>query len=235
MSLFVLVHSPLCGPGTWQSTAQALRALGHDAIVPAFTSDEANPTPLWQQQAHMITQHLQELDTEQPLIWVGHSGAGLRLPAYRNAVANPAHGYVFVDAGLPYDFPSGGMSQLEAMCRERSGFAEGLREFLISGEQFPNWTDELLRDDIPSDDLRAMMLRELRPQSLRYFDEPIPVPAKWPDAPCAFLHFSPSYNADAAYAIDHHWAYQKIEAGHFYMLIDPVGTAQAIVNLKSKI
>ena len=235
MSLFVMVHSPLCGPGTWHSTAQALRALGHDAIVLSFTSDETNPAPLWQQQAQIIAEQLRELDAQQPLIWVGHSGAGLRLPVYRNAVANPATGYVFVDAGVPYDFPSEGMSQLDAMRREQSGFAEGLREFLINGGRFPNWTDEMLHDDIPNDNVRAMMLRELQPQGLRYFDEPIPMPAKWPDAPCAYLHFSQSYNADATYAIDHQWAHQKIEAGHFQMLIDPIGTARAIVNLKSEI
>jgi len=231
MSVSVLIHSPVCGPGVWQTTAHALRALGHDAIVPAFSSDGSDPTPLWQQQTRAISTCLHGLDALQGLIWVGHSGAGLGLPVYRQALPNPAQGYIFVDAGLPSDLPPDGLSQLDAMRRTRSDLAEDLHGFLVKGGRFPEWTDSMLRDVLPDDQARAMVLRELQPQALRYFEERMPVSPGWPDAPCVYVHFSDSYNRDAAYAISRHWAYQKIAAAHFICSLTPGATAQALVDL----
>lgn len=231
MSTFALIHSPLCGPATWQPVAKQLQSQGHQVFVPRLIDDEQQQTPLWQQQAQSIADALQEMPADKPIIWVAHSGAGLRLPAYRSGVMQPAAAYIFVDAGIPYDAPTQGMSQLEFIARQDSGFAEGLQKTLMQGRRFPDWTDEDLRDEIPDAIWRAKMMAELRPRGLRYFEELLPVFAGWPDAPCGFLHFSAGYNAEADYALSQRWAYHKIDASHFHMLVDPVATTQAIVDM----
>lgn len=228
---FVLIHSPLCGPATWQGVAAALRARGRAVRVPAFRSDEQLAAPVWQQEAQTIAAQLADLPVDEPLLWVAHSGAGLRLPAYRAAQPNPAAGYVFVDAGIPRDVPPQGLSQLDAMRREQSGFADELAAHLRMGGRFPEWTDDLLRDSIPDSGLRAATLRELQPRGPRYFYEPLPLPAGWPDAPCACINFSATYAADLAYACAAGWRCHEMPAGHFHMLVDPVAVAGALLSI----
>lgn len=231
MTTFALIHSPLCGPATWQPVATRLRAQGHQVIVPRLMDDERLRTPLWQQQAESIAAALRDVPAQQPIMWVAHSGAGLRLPAYRASVMNLAAAYVFVDAGIPHNFPAQGMSQLDCMARDDAAFAAMLRDELTQGRRFPAWTDDDLHDAIPDDTQRAQMLAELQPRGLRYFEERLPAFAGWPDAPCAYLHFSAGYDADAAFARSQQWPYRRIDAGHFHMLVDPVATAQAILDM----
>lgn len=235
MHTFVLIHSPLCGPATWQPVAAQLRAQGHYAIVPRLADDERLQAPLWQQQAESIVGAMKDVPAQQPIVWVAHSGAGLRLPAYRASVLHPVAAYIFVDAGIPHDFPVHGMSQLGCIARDDAAFAAMLRDEFSRGRRFPAWTNNDLRDAIPDNAQRAQMLAELQPRGLRYFEERLPAFASWPDAPCAYLHFTAPYDAMAAYALSQCWAYRKIDAGHFHMLVDPVAVAQAIIDLQSQI
>lgn len=232
MSTFVLIHSPLCGPGAWLSTAHILRERGYAAIVPSLSDDEGDPTPLWRQQAASVAHALRSLPQEQPLIWVAHSGAGYRLPAYRAAMPNPATAYIFVDAGVPHDFPPEGLSQLDAMRREPDGFAGELQSLLEQGGRFPNWTDEMLRDAVPDAAARQLILRELKPRGARYYAEPVRAPPDWPDAPCAYLLFNEaSYGVDAGFARASGWPMKHLPSGHFHMLLDPQAVATALIEL----
>jgi pimeloyl-ACP methyl ester carboxylesterase len=163
----------------------------------------------------------------QPLVLVGHSGAGALLPALGAALARPIAGYVFVDAGIHTD----GLSRLEMMVAEDAPFADRLRAHLEAGGRYPEWTDEQLREAIPDDTRRAAVLAELQPRGLDFFSEPIPVPAAWPDAPCVYLQFSPAYDVPAAKARELGWPVHEIEGGHFLMLIDPETVADAILDL----
>lgn len=45
--VFVLVHSPSAGPLTWQPTAERLRALGHEAVVPDLLGVADAAPPFW--------------------------------------------------------------------------------------------------------------------------------------------------------------------------------------------
>jgi hypothetical protein len=234
MTTFALIHSPLCGPATWQPVATHLQTQGHDVIVPRLMDDERMQKPLWQQQAESIADANKSVPAQQPIVWVAHSGAGLRLPAYRSRVANPTAAYIFVDAGIPHGFPAQGLSQLDFMACDEAAFAVTLQDELAQGGRFPMWTNDDLRDVIPDADLRAQMLAELQPRDLRYFAEPLPRYAGWPDAPCACLQFTEGYARAAAYARQHKWPVWQMPAQHFHMLVAPAEVTIALCTLAQR-
>jgi hypothetical protein len=118
------------------------------------------------------------------------------------------------------------------MRRDPGGFADELHALLEQGGRFPNWTDEMLRDEVPDALARQLILRELKPRDMRYYAESIPLPPHWPDAPCAYLLFKQSsYPADAGFASAHGWPMKHLPAGHFHMLIDPHAVAAALIEL----
>ena len=45
--LFVLVHSPLVGPATWEPVARELAARGHCALVPSLLHVSDGEPPVW--------------------------------------------------------------------------------------------------------------------------------------------------------------------------------------------
>lgn len=221
---FVMIHSPLVGPLTWAPVAARLRTLGHEALVPALAAEEANPAPLWQQHAESVARGLRALTGDSRPWLVGHSGAGALLPAVQQLWDRPVGGYCFVDAGIPSDGqPRRGSDD--------SAFARQLAALFAEGRRFPDWTDEQLRPLVPDDALRSGLLAGLRPQPRRFWEEPIPVFAGWPDAPCAYLHFSAAYDADAERARRSGWPSRELAAGHFHMLVDPIAVADALVDL----
>lgn len=225
--VFVLVPSPLVGPATWAPVAAALREHGYTAVVPSLANREDDPRPTWQQHAEAVALALAEADTHTPLILAGHSGAGPLLPAIRAQLGRPVAAYLFVDAGIPRD----GASRLAPMAAEAPEWAAEFRQFLTAGGRFPTWTDADLREVLPDAEQRAAVLAELRPRPPAFFTEPIPVFPGWPDAPCAYLQFSAAYDVPAAQAQQAGWAYRRLAAGHFHLLVDPVGVAQAMVDL----
>jgi pimeloyl-ACP methyl ester carboxylesterase len=225
--IFVLIHSPLVGPATWEPVRVALRQRGVQAAVPALRDDPERDEPYWSQQVAAVVATLRGAPEGQPLVLVGHSGAGALLPALGAALTQPIAAYVFVDAGIHTD----GLSRLEMMVAEDAPFAESLRAHLQAGGRYPEWTDEQLREAIPDDTWRAAVLADLQPRGLDFFSEPIPVSPSWPDAPCVYMQFSPAYDVPAARARDLGWPVREIEGGHFLMLIDPETVAEAILDL----
>jgi hypothetical protein len=221
---FVLIHSPLVGPLTWTPVAERLRARGHAALVPALAGDEDDPAPLWRQHAASVVRALEVLPPEVRPWLVGHSGAGALLPAMRDLWQRRVAGYLLVDAGIP----SNGQPRRGP---PNSEFARQLDALYVTGHRFPAWTDERLRPLVPDDALRSGLLAELQPQPWRFWEEPIPVFAGWPDAPCAYLHFSSPYDADADHARNTGWPFRHLPAGHFHMLVDPTAVADAVLNL----
>ena len=156
-------------------------------------------------------------------ILVGHSGAGPLLPAIRREADRAVAGYIFVDAGLPKN------GELRAAA---GPFAQQLRELYAARRHYPDWTDTDLRQALPDPAWRKRLLSELRPQPLSYWEEPIPVFAGWPDAPCGYLRFgrNPAYD-EAAQAHQRGWPYIEIPGQHFHMLVDPAAVATALVEL----
>jgi pimeloyl-ACP methyl ester carboxylesterase len=224
MPKFVLVHSPLVGPLTWTLVADELRKRGVEAILPTLLSDERTNLPFWEQHARAVIRTLASVPQDEPLILIGHSGAGVLLPAIRQTVKEPVAGYIFVDAGIPVN----GKSRLDLFGSPQE--AEQFRQSAANGF-LPTWNDQDLRDSIFDDELRGRFVAELRPLPVAVYEEPIPVFEGWPDAPCGYLLFSPTYEAVAEQAQRAGWAYAQIDAGHFHMLVDPPGVANALTAL----
>lgn len=220
MSLSVaLIHSPLVGPFTWSMVADELRARGIDTDVP----DLANPTegPFWEQHARSAAAQLGDIDADAPIVLVGHSGAGPLLPAIARELKRQVAAYLFVDAGLPH----GGKPRMAGQ------FGELIRDLYSRGERFPNWTDESLARTLPDPDVRAELLARLRPQPFEFWTETLPEILTWPDAPCGYLLFGPSYYDDAETALRLAWPVRELAAGHFHMLVDPQAVAEAMLDL----
>ena len=95
--------------------------------------------------------------------------------------------------------------------------------------------DEDLRAVIPDAVLRAGVLAELHPQPLAFRQEPIPVFAGWPDAPCAYIKFSRGFQSPAEQARQRGWGTYEFDGGHFHMLVDPSAVANALVDFAEHI
>ena len=221
---FVLVHSPLVGPGTWGAVADELRRRGLGAVAPSLHGAGGEERPYWERHARAAARGVARLPADRPLVLVGHSGAGPLLPAIRRAIGRPVAGYIFVDAGIPED----GKSRLDLLRLETPGATGGAGE---EGGLQPRWTDEDLREELPDEGLRRLVLSELRPQPLAYRAEPIPVFAGWPDAPCGYLKLTPFYDVYAERVRREGWSYREMDAGHFHMLLAPAAVAGALVAL----
>src|SRR5205823_14776950 len=102
MPHFILIHAPLAGPSTWSLVADALRLRGEDVDVPVLPAAETLTSPYVIAYAEAIARQL-DVSADSPLVLVAHSGAGLLLPAVREAIAAPPAAYIFVDAVVPYD------------------------------------------------------------------------------------------------------------------------------------
>lgn len=74
------------------------------------------------------------------------------------------------------------------------------------------------------------MISEIRPRSLSFFTEPIPVFDGWPDAPCAYIKFSAPYAWDFKQAKRSGWIVHEVNGAHFHMLVDPSGVTDVIIG-----
>lgn len=229
---FVLVHSPLVGPFTWTLVVDDLQRQGLAVIVPMLTDSETAPetvmdsdsqvapTPLWQIHAACVERALASVPPTSSVVLVAHSGAGVLLPAIRERLVHLVAAYVFVDAGLPHPLHS-----------RFDDLPEDLRALLRAEERFPQWTDADLSEAVPDVSLRSALLAELHPRPLAFFTEPLPVFAGWPDAPGAYLQFTSSYDSAAQEAQALGWAYRRLQADHFHMLVDSHAVTATLLAL----
>lgn len=222
--IVVLVPSPLVGPFSWSAVADDLRPRGPQVIVPILSDDDDSSDPYWHQHGKSVERALAPVSRDQPLILVGHSGGGLLLPTIRELTGRPVAAYLFVDAGIPRD----GVARMGAA---DSDFAKYLRPLLENGGAWPTWSADDLREELPSEEARRRLLAELRPRPLRFWIEPIPVFAEWPDAPCAYLLFSETYEPEANRARKAGWPVRTLLGGHFHQLVEPAAVAQELFAL----
>lgn len=223
---YVLIHSPLVGPLTWELVRNEMQQRGLTAIVPRLTDYPHSTEPYWQQHAGSIASSLTRIPHKQEMVLVAHSGAGPLLPALRTMMDRSILAYVLVDAGIPRD----GLSRLDLMKLQDRSWADQFHQALLRGERFPNWDEDDLREVIPDETLRSKMLGEVKPRALEFFSEPIPVFSGWPDAPCAYIKFSTSYDWDFNQAKQAGWRLRQVDAGHFHMLVDPSAVADIIIE-----
>ena len=228
----VLLHSPLTSAAVWGGLGQRLTASDLATVVVDVTADTAAPYAgryVAQAAAQVASSGLAG---SAPVLLVAHSGAGPlvgQIGFALRAAHRPVAGYLFVDAGLPR--PGGGASRLDLMHAESADLAADLRRRLQAGGRFPTWTDADLAEEVPHPGDRALLVASLRPRGLDFFDEPLPAPLDWPDAPAGVLQTSDGYELSARLARGRGWPVVAHPGGHFAALTDPAGTAEALMEL----
>jgi hypothetical protein len=227
---FTLIHSPLVSPLTWSLMARQLVAQNVDVLLPPL-ADDNEILPYWQRHGQAVGAFFKANPRHQPTVLTAHSGAGPLLPVIRAGIDIPVAAYLFVDAGIPVD----GYSRLELMGLESLEWAGEFRQFLEAGGQFPQWSDEQLREIVPDPMLRQQLLAEVRSRSLEFFTEPIPVFQGWPDAPCGYIRLSPAYDYPYSEARRRGWVTAEMEAGHFQMLVEPQKVADMMLDVASQL
>jgi hypothetical protein len=84
---------------------------------------------------------------------------------------------------------------------------------------------------ISDPDIRKGFVQELRPLPLAVYEEPIPVFAGWPDAPCGYIQFTSTYNQPAEQARQAGWAYRNLDGGHFLMLNNATTVTSTLIDM----
>jgi hypothetical protein len=242
MPLFVLIHSPLVGPGTWSAVAEELAGHGCDVAVPSLLGIAEDGPPYWPlvvtAVAGAATRGEPAQDTAglhqaarpgpgQPVVLVAHSNAGLFVPAIRRALAAKPACSLFVDATLPSAHgatPTAGKSFL--------AFLHGLAG---PDGRLPQWTDWWGEDEVaplfPDRRTRELVSREQPRLPLAYFTEEVPVPPGWDDHPCAYLQFSAAYDTEARQAAQRGWQVRALPGQHLHQLADPPAVARALLDM----
>lgn len=222
MACFALVPSPFLGPSSWASVASELSARGHAVLI--ATPVDAGVRPYWPQHAAAAAIAVPRVEK---LVLAGHGGAGPLLPAIADAAHCDVAVYLFVDA----DLPSHGVTRMELLRTTDLHLGAQVDQHLRAGGRHPQWTDAELREAIPDPRARAGVVAELKARHRDFFLEPLPVPAGWPDAPCAYLRLSKAYEPAAARAEGLGWPVRRLDAGHFHTVVDPEEVATAILDL----
>jgi hypothetical protein len=228
MHAFVLVHSPLVGPYTWEPVAGVLRGGGYEVALPHLTNSETDGRPYWEQHVEAIAQATRSLSPGLTLVLAGHSGGGVLLPAAGQSL-NAERRYIFVDS----DLPSGGKSRLDRFAPDD---AEAFRHNAVGG-YIPAWTEDRLARAIPDPVVRHRFVSELVTVPLAVYEEPIPVPPGWPDAPCGYISFAGTgaYEQAVSESKSRGWPTVEMPGGHFHLLVDPRAVADALVELAGRL
>ena len=98
--IFVLVHSPLGYPGDMVAgrVLELTRRRRRAGALPLLGPGGAALGD-WSACVEAVGDAVRALS--EPLVLVGHSGAGLLLPAIAEALVQPVRGLIFVDSGIP--------------------------------------------------------------------------------------------------------------------------------------
>lgn len=199
---FVLVHGPPAGPATWRGAAEALTSAGHGVVVPDLRQAALSGQP-----AAMVAKVVAECPSGTDVL-VGHSGAGLLLPAIADSLSSHVHPrLVFVDAALP---DCEGEAKLDPV-------VVGLLRTMSVDGVLPPWSIWLgeggVERMIPNSELRAEVEAELPELPMALFEGALPVPAGWCDWPCGFLLLSEDMRDEAERARSLGWSvFEDVES-----------------------
>ena len=227
MPVYVLIHSPSVGPGTWAPVADLLRRDGHEVLVPSLLGVADGGAPYWPRAVAAVRDGLRQAGAGQPAVLVPHSNAGLFLPPIADGMEHPLAGTVFADASIPADG--------EVTRAAEDEFLPFLRGLTGEDGLLPRWTDWWSDQDVaallPDPDVRREIVAEQPRLPLDYYTQPIPQPRGWAARPSAYLLFSTAYAALADQARERGWPVAVTEGEHLHQVVDPAGVADAIVAL----
>ena len=200
---FVLVHGPPVGPATWRWAADALTSAGHGVVVP-----DVRRAALSGQQAAVVAHVVAECPSDLDVL-VGHSSAGLLLPAIADSLSSHVRPrLVFVDAALP---------DCEGVSRLNPVVVDLLGAMAVDGV-LPPWSIWLgeggVERMIPNDELRAQVVAELPELPMALLEDALPVPAGWCDWSCGFLLLSEDMRDEAERARSLGWSVLEDVGNH---------------------
>jgi pimeloyl-ACP methyl ester carboxylesterase len=218
---FVLIPSPLLGPATWESTADALERRGRRTAVPSLQGVAASAEPYWPVGVDAVVRSA----GDGPVVLVPHSNAGLFVPAVVDELGDRVQGVVFVDAALP------------------GTGAVAPRDFLAtladSDGRLPPWTSWWGDADVatlfPNAEVRARVEAEQPRLPLAYYDNLPPTKDGWDRSPCAYLWFGEPYDVTAETASARGWTTRHLPGNHLQMLADPDAVADAVLDLAGEL
>jgi hypothetical protein len=223
---FVLVHSPSVGPLTWAPVARRLDGLGDVVVVPSLVGVAETRPPFWRSVAATVTDAIDQLPQEQPVVIVAHSNAGLFVPVIVDAAARPIAGCLFVDAALPSRAGPTPVAPPELL--------DFLRPKVTAG-RLPQWTAWWDESDVapmfPDPRTRETVSAEQPRLPLSFYQELVPTPAGWDDRPCGYLLFGPPYEPMAEEASHRGWAVDHVPGEHLHQLVDPGAVTDRIVAM----
>jgi pimeloyl-ACP methyl ester carboxylesterase len=223
--VFVLIHSPLVGPGTWMPVACELERRGRQVVVPSLLGAAMAPSPQWRYCVEAVRAATSTLSN--PIVLVGHSGGGLLLPAITAAVTTEVSRLIFVDSGVPAS--TGETPQAPP------SFLAHLRTRAVNGTLPPWstwWGEETMRELVPDQTVRAALERELPSLPLSYFEQSVPSPAGWDCVPCAYLLLSDAYRDAASNARARGWRVEEIAgAQHLHVVVAPATVTDVLLEL----
>jgi hypothetical protein len=224
---FVLVHSPLVGPSTWEPVARELERRGREAFVPSLRGVADAPFPQWEHVPATVA--VRSRHVSGAAVLVGHSGAGPLLPAMADAMSCPVAATIFVDAFLP---PTAGAAQLLP-----AELLDQLRALAPDGV-LPPWAEwfgeDAMRRLVPDDDLRSRLVAEMPRLPVSYFEGTPPVPEGWDHRPCGYVLLSDEpYGVAAADARARGWPVVALAgASHLQLVTDPVAVTGSLLELE---
>jgi hypothetical protein len=225
-AVFLLVHSPSVGPGTWSPVAERLSARGATVVVPSLTGIGAGGPPFWPRVVASVGAAIAGLAPERSVVLVAHSNAGLFVPVIAAAATRPVVGCLFVDATLPAREGPTPVVPADALPFLRERAVEGL---------LPPWTTWFDESEVapmfPDPATRAAVEAEQPRLPLSYYEQQIPVPPGWDAQPCGYLLFGPPYEQVANEAAARGWAVERLPGRHLHQLVDPDGVATRIAEM----
>jgi hypothetical protein len=213
----VLVHSPLVGPATWQPVAETLRHAGHQVVVPSLLDAIVAPY-------HRNLATAAAGGVTGPVVVVGHSGAGVLLPAIAETL--DVRAAVFVDAVLPHP----GTSWLATVSEELRAQGAGL---VHDGRLAPwhTWFPaEMLDRLLPDPEIRARIVAEIPSVPAAYLGEPAPETQLSPAVRCAYVRLSDAYDDEVAEAERHGWWVRRVDMDHLAIVTRPDRIAALIIE-----
>jgi len=164
----------------------------------------------------------------EPVILIGHSGAGPLLATAGTMLAEAVQGYVFVDAGLPVP----GRSWMETVPPD---LAAQVRDMADPRGWLPPWSrwwgEEELATLVPDPVLRRRFAAGCSRLPLAMFEEIHPPVPGWPNAPGGYLQLSEAYDDEAAGARELGWPVRQRLTHHLALLTDPAQIAFDIREL----
>ena len=202
---FVLVHGPPVGPATWWWVAEVLTSAGHGVVVPDLRRAAVSG------HAAAVAREAAAACTTDTDVVVGHSGAGVLLPAIVNSLSTPVRPrLVFVDAVIP---------ECEGEAKLDPAVVDLLRPLAVDGVLPPwsVWWGEPrggVEQVIPNSERRAHVEAELPELPIKLFEEALPVPAGWCDWSCGFLLLSEDMRDEAERARSLGWSVLEDVGNH---------------------